>query len=196
MIDSRFIAILCTMSIAAFFASRHRKALNKDLGDLNPRVWVKAARKWKRWRWAHLVLGTAFFTSALYLAVTLATITTRAVTQCPLIDPEVHHVAQAVRTFPIALMLMMPVLAIGEEWMFRHVLFKRLICKGMGVAVLVSATTFALFHLLNTGAYAGAFVPPFAAGIVLAFAYRVGGFSMSALTHILYNEVILLIVVL
>jgi len=94
---------------------------------------------------------------------------------------------------PALLLIIIATLPILEELVFRGCvlrLFKDK--KGPIFALLGSAALFGLFHVLNPGTYALAFISPFVAGIVFGWCYLAQGLPSAVLTHMGYNITIFL----
>ncbi len=97
--------------------------------------------------------------------------------------------------YPLLLLMMVNLLPIFEEWIFRGILLeevaRRTRSKWMGV--LVSTIIFATFHLSNPGTYPAFVIPLLGAGLLLGICYLVSGLAGAIITHNAYNSILVLL---
>jgi len=110
----------------------------------------------------------------------------------PVIDESNPQVV-LLKFSPALLLVIIATLPILEELVFRGCLLRLFNDKkGPIFALLASSALFGLFHVLNPGTYALAFISPFMAGIVFGWCYLAQGLPSAVLTHMGYNIVIFL----
>ncbi len=118
------------------------------------------------------------------------------------VSSEDHPVNQTARTFTpwqsfVILGVIFGTVPIVEEWLFRDKLLSYIMDKDFQYstisAILISAGTFGFFHLFNPGTTVYSIVPPFFGGVIFSVAYVVNGLKQSIFVHVLYNELVLLL---
>lgn len=184
----RFAGALCFVAVVGFWLARHKEELLK----LSPRRAWREAKRMGRREWVRLLAYSAAFIGVALLVIPLVAgwlVSTGA----PLTSEEHPVVQTASISLPLAFLLM-GVLPVFEEWLWRGIVLERL-RKRIPVlnAVLISAFGFGLFHLLNAGTYLWGFIPPVVAGFIFSIAYLMDGLKCASLTHIGYNETALVL---
>ncbi len=188
--DLRFLATMLTVALVAFLTGRYKIITRADLDILNPHTWSIRVRKL-----AVVIGSSAFMAVALFYLSGYVNMATIEITGgAPLINPDAHPVTQVIVNFPVAAAVILGTLPILEEWLFRHVLMRRMMRFGLLAALLSSSAVFAFFHLMNSGTHLGALIPVFVGGMMFGIAYHWRGFACACMTHILYNELVLIAV--
>jgi membrane protease YdiL (CAAX protease family) len=105
----------------------------------------------------------------------------------PVID-ETHPQVAIYRVAPALLLLVVALMPVFEEWLFRGCLMRLLEDKkGPLIALLASSALFGLFHTVQPGAYPLAFISPFFAGLVFGWCYLAQGLTSAVAAHSGYN---------
>ena len=185
----RTLATLAFIGGFAWWLSCHKRELRR----IDPRCWVDDAKRMDEHDWGKFVGLACVFALLLFVLVPHAAWFTESTTGVRLVDPEQHPITQVARVSWYLLVGLMVLAVVFEEWLFRGILLERLRRFGRFPAVMLSAFAFGLFHLLNTGTFFYAFIPPTVAGLVLGCAYLAGGLKVSALAHMGYNGVLFLV---
>lgn len=186
----RFAFVAVFIFVWARWLRRHRDVL--DL--INPRLAWRSARRMRPREWGRFVGWSAVFVAVALIVIPLAAGFMVLVTGAPLTRAEEHPVTvTASASLPLAFILF-GTLPIFEEWLFRGILLGRLRRRIPALnALIISAVTFGLFHLANSGTFFWAWVPPAVAGFVFGLAYLKGGLKCAILSHSSYNGIALVI---
>jgi len=187
----RFIGAMCFVGFMGFWLARHKEALSL----LSPRrAWGEAKRMSRR-KWLSLAFYSTVFIGISLLVIPLVANFLVSTVGQPLTDPREHPVTiTAATSIPLAFFLM-GTLPIFEEWIWRGILLERLRRRRpIIIAILLSTLGFGFCHLLNSGTYFWAFVPPVVAGFIFSMAYLKGGLKCAIISHSGYNLIALALV--
>ena len=113
----------------------------------------------------------------------------------PLISPEEYPLTGIEQDYPIITLVIINVLPIFEEWIFRGIIIDEVIRRRRSrlLAVTVSALVFAFFHLSNPGTYLGFAISLIPASLLLGACYLYTGLGGAILAHDSYNTILLVI---
>lgn len=154
---------------------------------INPLFWIKKAKKFTKKRWARVISLSVLLGGILFLVGSeIGIIVTRL--WGPILSKQ--NVFTYIQSFSLPLFLLsITLIPIVEEWVFRGVILEEIskMSKSKVLALILSSLIFALFHLSNPGTYLTAVIPYFIGGMIIGGGYLLGGLSVAALCHIIYN---------
>lgn len=184
---ARLVGTMAVVAVFGFWLSRHKE----ELKQLSP------ARAWKALKGLGVfgvvklvALSFVFIGLALFL-IPISAAFLEATSGQPLSNDAEHPVAVTASFSLPLLYVFMTVLPIFEEWLCRGIVLRRLAKRNLLLGVVVSSFVFGFMHLLNSGTYILAFIPPALAGFVFAGAYLAGGLGCAVLAHSGYNVIAL-----
>lgn len=164
------------------------------INRLRPRYWRAVMRKMKRRHWVRLL------TIALWVTVASIVVTGLVGTlfQQVHLDPGENPLAVYVQDYPWLILVVVNVLPIFEEWIFRGIIIDEMVRwrRSKLLAVVVSALIFAGFHLSNPGTYPAYALLLIPAGLLLGACYLKTGLAGSIIAHNSYNTFLVIISVL
>ncbi len=155
---------------------------------LRPRHWRKVARKMGRGQWARLIaISLAVAAGMLLLSTAVGTLLQQAAV--PVVSPDDYPFTSIEQTQPWLVLVMVNVLPIFEEWVFRGVIIDEVVRRRRSklLAVVVSALLFAAFHLSNPGTYPAIIISMLPASLLLGACYLRTGLGGAILAHDAYN---------
>ncbi len=167
------------------------------LERIRPRSWVPRMRSMRRREWVRLITIALWFTAAtLIVATIVGVVLSRA--GVVMYSEEEYPFTVLEKQYPLLLLVMVNVLPIFEEWIFRGIILeevaRRTRSKWLGVGV--STLVFAAFHLSNPGTYPAFAIPLLGAGLLLGACYLVSGLAGAIITHSAYNSILVILVIL
>ncbi|MBC7219144.1 MAG: CPBP family intramembrane metalloprotease [Hadesarchaea archaeon] len=164
------------------------------LERLHPRSWLPVARRMGLRRWL-AVLAVAL--SVAFLSLILSTMVGSILLQSGIetVSPEEYPFVSLERDYPWLTLLLVNILPVFEEWIFRGVIMDEVIRwrRSKALAVLVSAILFSAFHLSNPGTYPAIVVSMLPASLLLSICYLYTGLGGAILAHDFYNTVLVAI---
>lgn len=112
-----------------------------------------------------------------------------------ILDPQEYPLISLQEHYPLFLLIIVNVLPIFEEWIFRGIIIDELMTRrwNQWKAVLISAILFSLFHLSNPGTYLAFSLAILPAGILLGWCYLKAGLGGAILAHDLYNTFLVIL---
>jgi len=163
------------------------------LERIRPRYWVPQARSMRRDEWVRLITIALWFTAAtLIVAGIVGMVLSGAGVE---MYSEEEYPFTTLEQYPLLLLVVVNVLPIFEEWIFRSILLeevaRRTHSKWLGVGV--SSLIFAAFHLSNPGTYPAFAIPLLGAGLLLGACYLVSGLAGAIITHNAYNSILVIL---
>lgn len=162
------------------------------LERLRPRFWLPIAKEMRRQDWLKLlVIALAFATSAFFIVEWLG----HAMDKIGLaLYSEEDVFVRLAKVSPIGLFVIVNILPIFEEWVFRGILLEEVARRSRSrlAGVLLSALIFGVFHISNPGTYPAAAIPLAAGGILLGVCYLMSGLPGAIICHCAYNSLLLM----
>lgn len=112
----------------------------------------------------------------------------------PVVNPEEYPFVGLEERYPWVLLLIVNILPIFEEWIFRGILIDEFITwkRSRLGAVLFSSLLFSIFHLSNPGTYPAFALAIFPTSLLLGVCYLRAGLGGAVLAHNLYNSCLVL----
>ena len=164
------------------------------LERIRPRYWVPQARSMRRDEWVRLITIALWFTAAtLIVAGIVGMVLSGAGVE--MYSEEEYPFTTLEKQYPLLLLVVINVLPIFEEWIFRGILLEEVVrrtrSKWLGVGV--STLIFAAFHLSNPGTYPAFAIPLIGAGLLLGACYLVSGLAGAIITHNAYNTILVIL---
>ncbi len=164
------------------------------LERMRPRYWIPRARSMRRKEWVRLISIALWFTVAtLVVAIIAGVVLSEAGVE--LYSEEEYPFTALEEQYPLLLLVVVNVLPIFEEWIFRGILLeevaRRARSKWLGVGI--SALVFAAFHLSNPGTYPAVMIPLIGAGLLLGACYLISGLAGAIITHNAYNTILVIL---
>jgi membrane protease YdiL (CAAX protease family) len=161
---------------------------------LRPRHWRAVMRRMKRKDWAKLitiVIGVAAV--SIFISNGIEALLQRAEIQT--YSPQEFPFTAIQRDYPWLLLVLVNVLPIFEEWIFRGILIDEIVRwrHSKLLAVALSTIIFALFHLSNPGTYPAYVLPLIPGGLLLGVCYLYTGLGGAIIAHNLYNTYLVVI---
>ncbi len=153
------------------------------------RVWRHLTQK-ERYRIVTIGLWTGVFALVLALCVNWILIEANV----PVVNPEEYPFVGLEERYPWVLLLIVNILPIFEEWIFRGILIDEFITwkRSRLGAVLFSSLLFSIFHLSNPGTYPAFALAIFPTSLLLGVCYLRAGLGGAVLAHNLYNSCLVL----
>ncbi|MEM2889825.1 MAG: CPBP family intramembrane glutamic endopeptidase [Candidatus Hadarchaeum sp.] len=164
------------------------------LERLRPRSWLPGVKRMDLKRW--LVLLTISLSVAfLSLVFSLAIGSILQHSGIETVSPQEYPFVSIERDYPWLALLLVNILPIFEEWIFRGVIMDELIRwrRSKLLAVLTSALLFSAFHLSNPGTYPAIVISMLPASLLLSMCYLYTGLGGAILAHNSYNTVLVVI---
>lgn len=166
----------------------------RHLRRLRPGFWLAAMRRMRRRQWVRLFAISLLVAAA---SILLSTLFSNLFYDygVPMISPEEYPLTGITQDYPIVTLLIINVLPIFEEWVFRGIVIDEMIRwrHSRLLAVTVSAIAFAFFHLSNPGTYPAFALSLIPASLLLGACYLYTGLGGAILAHDAYNTILLLI---
>ena len=161
---------------------------------IRPRTWLPSLRRMGRGEWFRLIAVALAFTAASLVSIAII----NGVLQgagVPLYSAEEYPFTAIQKEYPLLLLLVVNVLPIFEEWIFRGILLEEIALRSRSklAGVLLSSLIFAAFHLSNPGTYPAFAVPLVGAGLLLGACYLLSGLMGAIITHNAYNSILVLL---
>lgn len=162
------------------------------LRRLCPRFWRAAMRRMKRKDWVRLIT-IALWVTATSLVVNIAI--GALIPPDQMVNRQENPFTVMQQEYPWLLLVVVNVLPIFEEWIFRGILIDEFVRwhKSKFWAVVVSALIFAAFHLSNPGTYLAYTIPVILAGLLLGVCYLKTGLGGAIMAHNSYNTFLVLV---
>lgn len=164
------------------------------LERIRPRFWVPRARSMRRKEWVRLISIALWFTVATLVVASIAGVVLSEA-GVELYSEEEYPFTALEKQYPLLLLVVVNVLPIFEEWIFRGILLeevaRRSRSKWLGVGI--STIIFAAFHLSNPGTYPAVAIPLLGAGVLLGACYLVSGLAGAIITHNAYNTILVIL---
>lgn len=165
------------------------------LERLHPRFWLSVTKGMRGRDWLR-VLGIAFGI-AIFAFLIIGWVSYGIVDRIgwELYSEEEFVFARLEEISPLALLLIVNVLPVFEEWVFRGILLEEAARRARSrlLGLLISAFVFALFHLSNPGTYPAYAIPLALGGILLGACYLLIGLGGAIVSHCAYNSLLLLL---
>lgn len=164
------------------------------LERIRPRSWVPRARSMRRKEWAKLITIALCFTAAtLVMSIIVGMVLSEAGVE--LYSEEEYPFTVLEKQYPLLLLVMVNVVAIFEEWIFRGILLEEIALRTRSkwLGLVVSTLIFATFHLSNPGTYLAFPIPLIGAGFLLGACYLVSGLAGAIITHNAYNSILVIL---
>ncbi len=161
------------------------------LERIRPRYWLPITRRMRKRESIRLIsIALAFTAAALIVATIVGNILHGAGLELYSMEEYPFIVLQ--EQYPLLLLIVVNVLPIFEEWIFRGILLEEVArrTRSKWIGVLVSAFIFAAFHLSNPGTYPAFAIPLVGAGLLLGICYLVSGLAGAIITHNAYNSIL------
>jgi membrane protease YdiL (CAAX protease family) len=158
------------------------------LERIRPRYWRAIVQGMEFRDWARLIAIALGVTAvSIVLSGEVGMLLTRA--DIPTYNPDEFPITVVQRGFPWLALILVNVLPIFEEWIFRGILIDEIVrWRGSKLlAVAVSTVVFAVFHLSNPGTYPAYVLPLIPGGLLLGVCYLYTGLGGAILAHNLYN---------
>ncbi|MGC8816258.1 MAG: CPBP family intramembrane glutamic endopeptidase [Candidatus Hadarchaeum sp.] len=164
------------------------------LERLRPKQWFRLVKRMKAKQWLVLITG-ALSVAFLSLVLSMAIGSVLFYLGIETVSPEEYPFVSLEQDYPWLTLLLVNVLPVFEEWIFRGVLIDEMIrWRGSKVlAVLTSAILFSAFHLSNPGTYPAIVISMLPASLLLSVAYLYFGLGGAVLAHNSYNTILVLI---
>lgn len=164
------------------------------LNRILPRRWTKVARKMRRKEWVR-VIGIGLWVAALSLIITTVVSAAFAQARIEVQNPAENPLSELQATSPLVLLVLVNVLPIFEEWVFRGILMDEIIRwkRSNLLAIVLSSVVFAAFHLSNPGTYPAFAVVLFPSSLLLGLCYLKTGLGGAILAHNSYNTFLVII---
>ncbi len=161
---------------------------------IRPRTWLPSLRQMGRHEWFRLIAIALAFTATSLAFVTIASTVLQGA-GVPLYSEEEYPFTAIQKEYPLLLLLVVNVLPIFEEWIFRGILLEEISLRSRSklVGVLLSSLIFAAFHLSNPGTYPAFAVPLIGAGLLLGACYLISGLAGAIIAHNAYNSILVLL---
>lgn len=181
----RELALVGLMLAVLFWLRRHPE----DSPSFQLRAWPRLIRSWSK-PISSITLALTIIV-VLVASISIVVSLTIQVTGGPLTDPDSHPIVLTARSSWLLGLIMVAIVPIWEEIIFRDILQKNLTKRWPAMAAIsVSSLIFGLFHLANSGTYVGAIVPPTFAGAGFGVAYYYRGLGAAIIAHSGYNILI------
>ncbi|KXA95274.1 hypothetical protein AKJ37_00370 [candidate division MSBL1 archaeon SCGC-AAA259I09] len=157
------------------------------LNLINPSYWLESAKRSSKDKFLRIFFLSILFGGLVFLVEWgVGNILTDLFG--PLLSEE--NIFTGIAQFSLILFfLSITIFPIIEEWVFRGILLEEItqMSQSKWIGLFSSALLFALFHLSNPGTYPIAVIFYFVGGLVIGGSYLVGGLTVAALSHIIYN---------
>jgi len=156
-----------------------------------PRFWIPIARRMHRRKWCRVIsIGLAFAIASLFLATIIGGALQRAGAE--LVSEEEYPFYAIQKTYPMLLLVIVNVVPIFEEWIFRGILLEEIARRSRSkwLGIVCSALIFAVLHLANPGTYPAIIIPMFGAGLLLGACYLLSGLGGAIIAHNAYNTIL------
>ena len=155
------------------------------------RRWLPVARRMRRREWVRLISIVLAFTAATLVMATIVGEVLRGA-GVELYSREEYPFIVLQEQYPLLLLVVVNVLPIFEEWIFRGILLEEVArrTRSKWIGVMVSTLIFAAFHLSNPGTYPAFAIPLLGAGALLGACYLVSGLAGAILVHNAYNSIL------
>lgn len=164
------------------------------LERIRPRSWVPQARSMRRDEWVRLITIVLCFTASTLVVATIVGVVLSGA-GVEMYSEEEYPFTALEKQYPLLLLVVVNVLPIFEEWIFRSILLeevaRRARSKWLGVGI--STLIFAAFHISNPGTYPAFAIPLLGTGLLLGACYLVSGLAGAIITHNAYNSILVLL---
>jgi len=166
------------------------------LNRVRPKFWMRIAKKMKVRDWAMLISALYVFTVLTYFVITYSSDFIGRF--WALYSSEEYVFSQIETASPLLLLIMVTLIPVIEEWVFRGILQEEISrrLRSRAAGLVVAAFVFALFHLSNPGTYPAAVLPLFFGGLMFGICYMRIGLASAILCHSAYNFILVLPLVL
>jgi membrane protease YdiL (CAAX protease family) len=156
-----------------------------------PRVWIPEVKHMRRQDWVDTAAIVLVFTVASFFLVGF--ISAEVASRWSMYSEEEYAFTQIEETSFVLLAIMVNILPIFEEWIFRGILLEEVAVRSHSktLGIIISGIIFGIFHLSNPGTYLPSAIPLIVAGIMLGICYVLGGLKSSILCHCAYNSILL-----
>lgn len=136
------------------------------------------------------VVNTALWTGAVSVILALVINWILIETDIPVINAEEYPFIWLEEHYPWLLLLVVNVLPVFEEWIFRGILIDEFIVRKRSQlgAVVFSAFLFSVFHLSNPGTYPAFAFAVFPTSLLLGLCYLKTGLGGAVIAHNFYNS--------
>jgi len=164
------------------------------LEQIRPRFWVPQVRNMRRKEWVRLISIALWFTAAtLIVAGIVGAVLSEAGVE--LYSEEEYPFTALEKQYPLLLLVVVNVLPIFEEWIFRGILLEEVArrARSKWIGVGISTLIFAAFHLSNPGTYPAVTIPLIGAGLLLGACYLISGLAGAIITHNAYNSILVIL---
>lgn len=164
------------------------------LERMRPRYWIPRARSMRRKEWVRLISIALWFTVAtLVVAIIAGVVLSEAGVE--LYSEEEYPFTALEEQYPLLLLVVVNVLPIFEEWIFRGILLEEVArrARSKWIGVGISTLVFAAFHLSNPGTYPAVMIPLIGAGLLLGACYLISGLAGAIITHNAYNTILVIL---
>ena len=161
---------------------------------LRPRHWRAVMRRMKRKDWAKLIIIViAVAAVSIFISNEIEALLQQGGIQT--YSPQEFPFTAIQEEYPLLLLVLVNVLPIFEEWVFRCILIDEIVRwrHSKLLAVLLSTIIFALFHLSNPGTYPAYVLPLIPGGLLLGVCYLYTGLGGSIIAHNLYNTFLVIV---
>jgi len=164
---------------------------------LRPRHWRAVMRRMKLKDWAKLIT-IALAVAAVSVVISSAIDASLQRAEIPTYSPQEFPFTAIQRDYPWLLLVLVNVLPIFEEWIFRGIFIDEIVRwrHSKLLAVVLSTIIFAVFHLSNPGTYPAYVLPLIPGGLLLGVCYLYTGLGGAIIAHNLYNTFLVIIGVL
>ncbi|MEM3453232.1 MAG: CPBP family intramembrane glutamic endopeptidase [Candidatus Hadarchaeum sp.] len=164
------------------------------LERLHPRTWLPLVKRMGPRRWL-VLLAISLSIAFLSLVFSMATGSILQHSGIETVSPEEYPFVSIERNYPWLTLLLVNILPIFEEWIFRGVIMDELIRwrRSKLLAVLTSALLFSAFHLSNPGTYPAIVISMLPASLLLSVCYLYTGLGGVILAHNSYNTILVVI---
>jgi len=164
------------------------------LERIRPRYWVPRARSMRRKEWVRLITIALWFTAATLIVASIVGV---ALSEAgvELYSEEEYPFTALEEQYPLLLLVVVNVLPIFEEWIFRGILLEEVARRSRSkwIGVGISTLVFAAFHLSNPGTYPAVVIPLIGAGLLLGACYLMSGLAGAIITHNAYNSILVIL---
>lgn len=157
---------------------------------LRPRSWLPRIRKIGGKDWLRFAAIIGIFAAMAYFVVIDVEVIIYKTTGWQFVGPGY--------VFPklpfLLLIVIVTVLPVFEEWIFRGILLEEISRKSRSrlIGLVSSSLIFGLFHLTNPGMLLASVIPMTVAGLILGSCYLLGGLGVAILSHSLCNAIMAL----
>ena len=161
---------------------------------LRPRHWRVVMRRMKRKDWVKLItIAIGVAAVSIFVSNEIEALLKQAEIQ--IYSPQEFPFTAIQEEYPWLLLVIVNVLPIFEEWIFRGILIDEIVRwrHSKLLAVALSTIIFALFHLSNPGTYPAYVLPLIPGGLLLGVCYLYTGLGGAIIAHNLYNTFLVII---